>query len=88
MANHASAEKSIRQRKKVTAQNRAQTSTMRGACRKAREALGTANLETVDAAFGTMQSTLMKAARKNKIHKNKMSRLISRAAKKLKAITQ
>ena len=91
MANHASAEKSLRKIKKVTAQNRSQMSALRTACRRVREdikALATPDQspEKTTADFALMQKHLMKAARKNMVHKNKVRRLISRAAKKIKAI--
>lgn len=86
MANHASAEKSLRKCKRVTAQNRAQMSALRTACRRVREDLADKNVEKTHADFSVMQRHLMKGAQRNLIHKNKMRRLIARAAKRLKAL--
>ena len=86
MANHASAEKSLRKCKKVTAQNRSQMSALRTACRRVREDLEAKDVDKLGVDLSAMQRHLMRGAQRNLIHKNKMRRLISRAAKRLKAL--
>ena len=78
MANHFSALKRARQTTTRTARNRANTSQLRTALRKFREALQSGKSADAKAAFSGTVSMIDKAAKKGLIHKNAASRYKSR----------
>jgi small subunit ribosomal protein S20 len=86
MANHFSALKRARQTTTRTARNRANTSQLRTALRKFREALQSGKPADAKAAFSGTVSTIDKAAKKGLIHKNAASRYKSRLNARLVAM--
>jgi small subunit ribosomal protein S20 len=86
MANHFSALKRARQTTRRTARNRANTSQLRTALRKFREALQSGKSADAKAAFSGTVSTIDKAAKKGLIHKNAASRYKSRLNARLVAM--
>lgn len=78
MANHFSALKRARQTTTRTARNRANTSQLRTALRKFREALQSGKSADAKAAFSGTVSMIDKAAKKGLIHKNAASRYKAR----------
>jgi small subunit ribosomal protein S20 len=86
MANHFSALKRARQTTTRTARNRANTSQLRTALRKFREALQSGKSADAKAAFSGTVSMIDKAAKKGLIHKNAASRYKSRLTARLVAM--
>jgi small subunit ribosomal protein S20 len=86
MANHFSALKRARQTTRRTARNRANTSQLRTALRKFREALQSGKSADAKAAFSGTVSMIDKAAKKGLIHKNAASRYKSRLNARLVAM--
>jgi small subunit ribosomal protein S20 len=86
MANHFSALKRARQTTTRTARNRANTSQLRTALRKFREALQAGKSADAKAAFSGTVSMIDKAAKKGLIHKNAASRYKSRLNARLVAM--
>ncbi|MBN1208574.1 MAG: 30S ribosomal protein S20 [Myxococcaceae bacterium] len=80
MANTKSAEKRNRQAQKRRARNVAVRTTVKGALKKAREAITNKDAKTGDAVKEAVR-TLGKAASKGVLHKRNVSRRISRMAK-------
>lgn len=87
MANHASTKKSIRKTKTRTARNRSQMSAMKTSIRKIKELIAAADKGNAQEALKSMQSAMMKAARKRLIHKNTMARTLSRVSHQVKSIS-
>lgn len=88
MPNKASARKRVRQNETRRVRNRATRSDMRSAVKAAQAAISEKKIEAVPAAIDLAQSKLAKAAKRNIIKKNKLSRQTSRlmkAANKAKA---
>ena len=86
MANHFSALKRARQTTRRTARNRANTSQLRTALRKFREALQSGKSADAKSAFSGTVSMIDKAAKKGLIHKNAASRYKSRLNARLVAM--
>jgi small subunit ribosomal protein S20 len=86
MANHFSALKRARQTTTRTARNRANTSQLRTALRKFREALQSGKSADATAAFSGTVSKIDQAAKKGLIHKNAASRYKSRLNARLVAM--
>jgi small subunit ribosomal protein S20 len=86
MANHFSALKRARQTTTRTARNRANTSQLRTALRKFREALQSGKSADAKAAFSGTVSMIDKAAKKGLIHKNAASRYKARLNARLVAM--
>jgi small subunit ribosomal protein S20 len=86
MANHFSALKRARQTTTRTARNRANTSQLRTALRKVREALQSGKSAHAKAAFSGTVSMIDKAAKKGLIHKNAASRYKARLNARLVAM--
>jgi small subunit ribosomal protein S20 len=86
MANHFSALKRARQTETRTARNRANTSQLRTALRKFREALHSGKAADAKAAFSGTVSVIDKSAKKGLIHKNAASRYKSRLNARLVAM--
>ena len=78
MANHFSAVKRARQTTKRTDENRANTTRLRTALRKLRQALETGDAKQAKEVFGNTVSMIDKAVKKGIIHKNTGSRYKSR----------
>lgn len=78
MANHASAEKRNRQRIKRTDRNRALTSAVRTAVKKARAAISSGKAETATGPVLAASKALARAASKGVVHSRAASRVTSR----------
>ena len=86
MANHTATKKSIRKTETRTSNNRAELSAIRTSMRKVHEAVDAKNKVAATSAFKAMASLLMRGTRKGLFHQNKMSRILSRTYKHLKAL--
>ncbi|PLX29782.1 MAG: 30S ribosomal protein S20 [Alphaproteobacteria bacterium] len=85
MANHSATEKSIRKTATRTQHRRSLMSAVKTSVRQFQESLASGNKEKLEKTHKNMQSQLMKAAKKNLMHKNTVSRKIARLTKKLKS---
>ena len=85
MANHFSALKRARQTEKRTAHNRANTSHLRTALRKFRQALQSGDPAQAKTLFPATVSMIDKAVKKGVIHKNTAGRYKSRLSARLAA---
>lgn len=85
MANHLSALKRARQTEKRTAANRANTSQLRTALRKFRQALQSGDSAQAKSLFPATVSMIDKAVKKGVIHKNTAGRHKSRLSARLSA---
>ena len=85
MANHPSALKRARQTEKRTAANRSNTSQLRTALRKFRQALQSSDSAQAKNLFPATVSTIDKAVKKGVIHKNTAGRYKSRLSARLAA---
>lgn len=88
MANHASAEKRNRQRIKRTVKNRAVTSSVRTAVKKARSAIAGGDAKAAQATVKAASLALAKAASKGVVHPRAASRVTSRIESALAKIGQ
>jgi small subunit ribosomal protein S20 len=86
MANHKSAEKRMRQTAKRTAINRARISRVRTFVRKVEAAIATGNKEAAQSEFQLAQPELHRAITKGVLHKNTVSRKLSRLATRINAL--
>lgn len=86
MAQHASAKKRIRQTKKRTEINRMRMSRLRTFLRKVETAISGGNKEDALAAFRLAQPELMRGTTKGVVHRNTVSRKLSRLAQRIKAM--
>jgi small subunit ribosomal protein S20 len=86
MASHKSAEKRIRQSAKRTAINRARISRVRTFVKKVEMAIATGNKEAARSAFQVAQPELHRAITKGLLHKNTVSRKLSRLATRINAL--
>src|SRR5215467_1590533 len=86
MANHKSAEKRIRQTAKRTAINRARTSRVRTFVKKVETAIATGDKDAARTAFQLAQPELHRAVIKRVLHKNTVSRKLSRLAMRINAL--
>jgi small subunit ribosomal protein S20 len=78
MANHKSSAKRARQDIKRNARNRQGISAMKTSIKKVRSALAAKQLDQIDELLRQSQSVIAKTWKKGLIHKNNMSRKISR----------
>jgi small subunit ribosomal protein S20 len=78
MANHASADKRNRQRIKRTTRNRALTSAVRTAVKKARAAISSGKLEAAQEPVLAASKALARAASRGVLHSRAASRVTSR----------
>ncbi len=85
MANHFSALKRARQTETRTARNRANTSQLRTALRKLRQAIQSGDGAQASTQFSATVSVIDKAVKKGVIHKNTAGRYKSRLSKRLAA---
>ncbi len=81
MANHKSAAKRARQALVRNARNRQIISTMKTSIKKLRTAIEAKELDKLDELLKQSQSTIARSWKKGVIHKNNMSRKISRLTK-------
>jgi small subunit ribosomal protein S20 len=86
MASHKSAEKRIRQIVKRTATNRARISRVRTFVKKVEVAIATGNKGAAQSAFQLAQPELHRAITKGVLHKNTVSRKLSRLATRINAL--
>jgi len=86
MANHKSAEKRIRQTAKRTAINRARVSRVRTFVKKVETAIATGDKATAQSALRSAQPELHRAITKGVLHKNTVSRKLSRLAVRINAL--
>ena len=86
MANHKSAEKRIRQIAKRTAINRARMSRVRTFVKKVETAIESGDKTAARDAFQLAQPELHRAIAKGVLHKNTVSRKLSRLAARINAL--
>jgi small subunit ribosomal protein S20 len=86
MANHKSAEKRIRQAAKRTVINRARVSRVRTFVKKVETAIASGDKETARSAFRLAQPELHRAITKGVLHRNTVSRKLSRLAARINAL--
>ena len=86
MASHKSAEKRIRQIVKRTAINRARISRVRTFVKKVEAAIAAGNREAAQSALQVAQPELHRAITKGLLHKNTVSRKLSRLATRINSL--
>jgi len=86
MATHKSAEKRIRQIAKRTVVNRARLSRVRTFVKKVETAIATGDREAARSALQLAQPELHRAITKGLLHKNTVSRKLSRLATRINAL--
>ncbi|WP_114395455.1 30S ribosomal protein S20 [Oleisolibacter albus] len=86
MANHKSAEKRIRQTERRTEINRARVSRIRTFLKKVETAIASGDKTAATTAFREAQPELMRGAGKGVLHKNTVSRKLSRLSSRIKAL--
>lgn len=84
MANTPSARKNVRQIAKRTAVNRARFTRIRGVLKKVASAIESGDKKSALAAFRAAQPELMAGASKGYVHRNTLSRTLSRLSKRIK----
>ncbi len=87
MANTASARKRIRQTVVRSARNQARKSRMRTFVKKVEAAIAGGDREAANAALREAQPEMQRAAGKGVIHKNTISRKLSRMTARIKSIS-
>ncbi|WP_207460356.1 30S ribosomal protein S20 [Azospirillum sp. SYSU D00513] len=86
MANHKSAEKRIRQTERRTEVNRNRISRIRTFVKKVENALVTGDKSAAAEAFKLAQPELMRGVTKGVLHRNTVSRKLSRLSARIKAL--
>jgi len=86
MANHKSAKTRIKRNNKRNVINSARRSRVRTFVKKALEAILSNNKEAAAVAVKVAESELARAAQKGAVDKQKVSRIVARLSKKVKAI--
>lgn len=86
MAHSAQAKKRNRQADRRTAVNRARRSAIRTELRKVEEAISGGDQAAAQSVFRQVQPQLMAGVNKGTIHKNTVSRTLSRFIKRIKAM--
>ena len=86
MANHKSAEKRIRQTARRTEINRNRVSRIRTFVKKVETAIESGNKAEAAEAFKAAQPEMMRGASKGVLHKNTVSRKLSRLSAAIKAL--
>lgn len=86
MANHKSAEKRIRQTARRTEVNRARVSRIRTFLKKVETAIASGDKGAAAEAFKVAQPELMRGATRGVLHKNTVSRKLSRLSSRIKAL--
>lgn len=86
MANHKSAEKRIRQTERRTVVNRARISRIRTFVKKVETAILSGDKAAAGEAFKLAQPEMMRGVTKGVLHKNTVSRKLSRLSQRIKAL--
>ena len=86
MANHKSAEKRIRQTERRTEVNRARISRIRTFVKKVETAIESGDQAAAAAAFKEAQPEMMRGVSKGVLHKNTVSRKLSRLSHRIKTL--
>lgn len=86
MANHKSAEKSIRQAAKRTEINKSARSRLKSSVKKVEDAITLGNKALATQALKDAQPMMMSTAQKGIIHKNAASRKVSRLSARIKKL--
>jgi small subunit ribosomal protein S20 len=86
MANIQSAKKRVRKAVRQTTANRSRISRIRSSVKKVEEAIGTGDHDAANAALKVAQPELMRGGAKGVMHRNTVSRKISRFSAKIKAL--
>ena len=86
MATHASAKKRIRQTPRRTEVNRSRLSRVCSSIKSVEEAIGSGDKEKASAALREAQPDMMRGARRGMIHRNTVSRKLSRLSARIKAM--
>ncbi|MFL5270405.1 MAG: 30S ribosomal protein S20 [Stellaceae bacterium] len=86
MATHKSAEKRIRQTAKRTAINRTRTSRVRTFVKKVETAISSGDKQAAQSALRLAQPELHRAITKGVLHRNTVSRKLSRLAARINAL--
>ena len=86
MANHASAEKRIRQTERRTVRNRARESRIRTFVKKVETALAAGDKETARVAFAAAAPEMQRGISKGVLHRNTVARKLSRLSKRINAL--
>ena len=87
MAHHQSAKKRIRQIKRRTEVNRGRIGRVRTSLRKVEDAIASGNREQALAAFRAAQPNMMRGAQRGVMHRNTVSRKLSRLSARIKAMS-
>jgi len=87
MANHASAKKRIRQIERRTVVNGARISSVRTSLRKVEEAIASGDQSVAKNAFRAVQPELMRCVTKGVMHRNTVSRKLSRLNTRVKGMS-
>lgn len=86
MAHHLSAKKRIRQTETRTEVNRARVSRIRTFLKKVETAIAGGNKDEAKTAFNLVQPELQRGVAKGVLHKNTVSRKLSRLSARIKAL--
>ncbi len=86
MANHSSAKKAIRQIEKRTLVNKMRISRIRTFVRKVEDAITSHKKDEAQTAFRLAQPEMMRGVTKGVLHKNTVSRKLSRLSARIKAL--
>lgn len=86
MANSKAAEKRIRQTARQTAVNQARVSRIRTFVKRVETAIASGDKEAAQGAFRAAQPELMRGVSKDVLHKNTVSRKLSRLSKRIKSM--
>jgi len=86
MANTTSAKKAVRKIARRTAINKSRRSRVRSFVRKVEEALAAGDKAAAESALRAAQPELMRAASKGALHKNAVSRKVSRLSRRVKTL--
>ncbi len=86
MANHKSAEKRNRRRQRRTLINHSRLSRIRTHVKRVENAILDGDQEAAGAAFRAAQPEMMRGVSKGLLHRNTVSRKLSRLSKKIKAL--
>lgn len=87
MAHHQSAKKRIRQIKRRTEVNRGRIGRIRTSLRKVEDAIASGSKEDALTAFRAAQPQMMRGIRKGVVHRNTVSRKLSRLSARIKAMS-
>ncbi len=87
MANTKSAEKNARQAVRRAVANRARQSRVRTFIKNVEEAIASGDKEKAKAALGAATPVLMRSATKGVLHRNTVSRKISRLSARIKSLS-